>query len=136
MRARSDSVVVQRRFISVGDHEFTVPQGGGVVMHSKSARDWKPEAEPMPSSGLEDELRVRARERIREGRLPCITHYRTWGGRGSNEPCALCDSVIKRDEVEYEIELLDAGSARLYRFHFLCHDAWVYECAQQSGLPQ
>jgi hypothetical protein len=83
----------------------------------------------MPSNRLEHDLRERARERIREGRLPCITHYRTWGGRGRDEPCALCDAVIKPDEVEYEIEALDPKS-RLYRFHFVCHDAWQYECAQ------
>src|ERR1700722_7584082 len=51
----------------------------------------------------EEELKQRARVRIREGMLPCVTHYRTWGGHGSNEPCALCDLVIGGDEVEYEI---------------------------------
>jgi hypothetical protein len=100
------------------------------VTQTENARHWKLEAEPMPSDRSELDLRQRARERIREGRLACISHYRTWGGRGSNEPCALCDVTIGRDEVEYEIEALDATSVCLYRFHFRCHDAWQYECAQ------
>ena len=99
-------------------------------MQTWNARHWKLEVEPMPSDRIELDLRQRARERIREGRLPCITHYRTWGGRGSNEPCALCDGTIGPDEVEYEIEPPGATSGSLYRFHFLCHDAWQYECAQ------
>jgi hypothetical protein len=101
-------------------------------MQTETARLWKLETEPMPSNRFEDELRIRARARIREGRLPGVTHYRTWGGRGSNEPCALCDVIINRDEVEYEIETLGAESLRLYRFHFRCHDAWQQECAQDS----
>jgi hypothetical protein len=85
----------------------------------------------MSSDRLDDDLRQLARERIREGRLPRITQYRTWGGRGSNEPCALCDLLIKGEAVEYEIEALGPDGIRLYRFHFLCHDAWQYECARQ-----
>ena len=95
-------------------------------------RHREPEVELMPSTRLEDELRLRARELISDGRLPCMTQYRTWGGRGSNAPCALCDVLIKRDEVEYEIESLGQDSARLYRFHFLCHEAWQHECAQAT----
>ena len=86
----------------------------------------------MPSDRLEDELRMRARQRIRDGQLPCVRHYRTWGGRGSNEPCALCDAVIKHDEVEYEIETRDADSVHVLRFHLPCHDAWHDECAQAA----
>jgi len=83
----------------------------------------------MPSEQMD--LQRRALARIREGLLPCLTHYRTWGGHGSNEPCALCDVVIRADEVEYEIEA-EPGGGRLYRFHFHCHDAWQYVCVQAS----
>jgi hypothetical protein len=105
---------------------------GDVVMQTENARPWNLEAEPMTSDRIELDLRQRARERIREGRLACIRHYRTWGGRGSDQPCALCDLLIGRDEVEYEIEALDATSELLYRFHFQCHDAWQCECAQAT----
>jgi len=99
-------------------------------MRIENARHWKLEAEPMPSDRIEQDLEQRAQQRISEGRLPATTHYRTWGGSGSNEPCALCDVVIRSDEVEYEIETLEAPGLRQYRFHFLCHDAWQYACAQ------
>jgi hypothetical protein len=87
---------------------------------------------PTSSDRIELDLQQRARERLDEGRLPCLTHYRTWAGRGSNEPCALCDNAIRSDEVEYEIEAADESGARTYRFHFRCHDAWQYECVQAS----
>ncbi len=86
----------------------------------------------MPPSQLDDELRVRARARIRDGRLRCIPGHRTWGGRGSNQPCALCDAPIRDSEVEYEIEGVGIDSPGPYRFHFLCHDAWQFECAQET----
>ena len=98
-------------------------------MRIDNAGHRKLEPPQLPSDRIEQELEQRARQRIREGRLPATTHYRTWGGRGSNEPCALCDVVIRSDEVEYEIETLDAPGRRQYRFHFLCHDAWQYACA-------
>ena len=86
----------------------------------------------MPSDEHEQDLEQRARERIRAGRLPCTTNYRTWGGRGSNEPCALCDVIIQSNEVEYEIEADAAPAGQLYRFHFGCHEAWQYACAQEK----
>jgi hypothetical protein len=100
-------------------------------MRIENARHWKLEAHPMPSDRIERTLEQRARERIREGRLPCTIHCRTWGGRGNNEPCALCDVIIQVDEVEYEIEAVAAPGGQLYRFHFGCHDAWQYACAQE-----
>jgi hypothetical protein len=93
-------------------------------MRIENARNWKPQVEAMPSDRIEQDLERRAHDRITEGRLPCPSHYRTWGGRGSNEPCALCDVTIRSDEVEYEIETRNASGVQLYRFHFLCHDAW------------
>ena len=84
----------------------------------------------MPSDQIEQDLERRAHQRIIEGRLPSPSHHRTWGGRGSSEPCALCDVTIRSDEVEYEIETRHTSGVRLYRFHFLCHDAWQNACAQ------
>jgi hypothetical protein len=82
----------------------------------------------MPSDRIEQDLERRAHERINQGRLPSPTHHRTWGGRGNNEPCALCDVTIRGDQVEYEIETRNAAGVQLYRFHFLCHDAWQNAC--------
>jgi len=98
-------------------------------MRIENARHWKLQADAMPSDRIEQDLERRAHERINHGRLPCPGDHRTWGGRGSNEPCALCDVTIRNDEVEYEIETRNATGVQLYRFHFLCHDAWQYACA-------
>ncbi|HEY1725069.1 MAG TPA: hypothetical protein VGF89_06585 [Steroidobacteraceae bacterium] len=89
----------------------------------------------MSATPTERDLQLRARARISEGRLPCPHQFRTWGGRGSNRPCALCDTAIRPDEVEYEIEAPEDDGARLFHFHILCHNAWQYECAQSSLNP-
>jgi hypothetical protein len=129
-----DSVQVQPHFLSFDPQRFAVHTSGGDVMLMQIAattgcvRHREPEVQLMPTAQLEDELRSRARELIKAGRLRCGEHYRTWGGRGSNEPCALCDALIKPDEVEYEIEFSGAHGAAVYRFHFQCHDAWQHGC--------
>src|ERR1700728_810028 len=138
-RLSSDSVQVQPLFFSFDPQRFTVHTGRGEVMVMEIAeiagyvRHREPEVQLMPSAQLEEELRSRARELISAGRLPCSEHHRTWGGRGSNQPCSLCDQLITTDDVEYEIESLGPDSARVYRFHFACHDAWQHECTEQTS---
>jgi hypothetical protein len=75
------------------------------------------------------DLQRRAHERILSGRLPGGNDCRTWGGRGRNLPCALCDISIVNDEVEYEVETSDASGVRQYHFHILCHDVWQQACS-------
>lgn len=88
----------------------------------------------MPLNYLENELRGRARALISEGRLPCGQPTRMWGGNGTGEQtCSLCERVITRDEVEYEIEHNPGENARLTRFHFLCHAAWQLECVRETS---
>jgi len=91
----------------------------------------------VPLTQIETELRQRARELISSGRLPGLTPKNVWGGHGSGEQCALCGKSISRDEVEYEIEDRTQGNAAvLYRFHFLCHAAWQFECARSELLKR
>jgi hypothetical protein len=135
-RRGSDSVPVQALLLSFTPQRFSVRTGRGDVMLMESAGIAgyvRPEVQLMPSTPLEEELRSRARAMIHDGRLPCSEHHRTWGGRGSNEACALCEVLIKPEEVEYEIESLGPDGARVYRFHFLCHDAWQHECTERSS---
>lgn len=84
----------------------------------------------MPYNDIEDELRGRARELIKEGHLPRGRPMHMWGGSGSDLVCSLCEEPIPRGEVEYELEYRTADGARQYRFHFYCHTAWQLECAQ------
>jgi len=101
-------------------------------MQMQTTGHWKRGTEAMASNPVDEDLRLRARERIHDGRLPNSTHCRTWGGRGSDEPCALCDLIIRPNEVEYEIETLGKDGVRTYCFHFLCHYAWQSECAAED----
>lgn len=77
---------------------------------------------------LEAELRKRARELIREGKLPDRAPTRVWAGAGSGLPCALCTEAIPVSEVEYEVETGVGRASRALHFHFACHAAWQFEC--------
>lgn len=90
----------------------------------------------MPITKLEAELRLRARERIAQGLLPCETPSKMWGGPGSGQPCALCDKPIKSNEMEYEIEAFLEGRAQSLRFHVLCEAIWQLECARDDYLKK
>jgi hypothetical protein len=89
----------------------------------------------MPFNHREDELRIRARDLISQGLLPCQAPVRLWGGRGTGQqPCSLCASVITHDEVEYELDLDVGARIQVTRFHFLCYAAWQLECARNENL--
>jgi hypothetical protein len=88
----------------------------------------------MPLTALENELRTLARDRIRDGRLPCTAPLRMWGGQGSEAPCSLCDNRIAKQEIEYEVESFIGEGPQIHRFHFLCHAAWQLECARYEHL--
>ncbi len=89
----------------------------------------------MPLTSLENELRLRARELIHQGRLLCKHPMRMWGGNGTGQQaCSLCERIITRDEVEYEIEHEAGDRVHLSRFHFLCHAAWQLECAREQTI--
>jgi hypothetical protein len=91
----------------------------------------------MPEDSLQCELRQRARQLIGEGRLPDQHPIRIWGGSGTGEQsCSLCERVIERDEVEYELEYGLETGVRMTRFHFLCHAAWQLECTRQNGAQR
>lgn len=82
---------------------------------------------------LDRALRERAQELIEEHRLPGTVPARVWGGRGNDEPCALCSQIIRRTEAEYEIESSSATGRRSLRFHFRCLAAWQLECLETTG---
>ena len=91
----------------------------------------------MPYNYLQNELRVKARELITSGRLPCQNPMRIWGGHGTGQQvCSVCDRVIAPDEVEYEVEHETSGTTCLNRFHFLCHAAWQVECAREATIKK
>ena len=89
----------------------------------------------MPLTKIENELRATARKLIADGQLPGSPASKTFGGYGADGVCSLCGHPVKRDEVEFEIEH-SALSGGPYRFHFLCHAAWQFECVRYQHLQQ
>lgn len=72
----------------------------------------------------------RARNAIREGKLPTRPPDRTWGGPGIGVPCAVCDLPVPRDGMEFEIQFVNDGSAPhfdVYHVHTRCYAAWELE---------
>jgi hypothetical protein len=69
-------------------------------------------------------LRVRARERMTQGRLPRTKAIRTWGGLGAGLPCSLCDAAILSSEPEFELQFDLAPESIPLRFHRQCHSIW------------
>jgi hypothetical protein len=73
-------------------------------------------------------LREKAREAIRNGRLPSRHQDSTRGGRGSSGVCPVCEEVILSSMTELEIAFSDgAAGLVLYQIHYRCFAAWEIE---------
>jgi hypothetical protein len=46
--------------------------------------------------------------------LPSEAPARTWGGSGSGAECAVCGERIRKDQLEYELEYMRAGSFHVH----------------------
>ena len=77
----------------------------------------------------ESELRLRAIERIDDGRLPCVFATRIDAGYGTGVVCNLCDQAIAPDKIEYDIT--EPKNGRCMHFHFACHAVWQRECGRR-----
>jgi hypothetical protein len=56
--------------------------------------------------------------------LPYEEPVRTWAGHGTGAVCNVCGLAINMQDIEYEVELVTAGSGRNLHFHFNCYRAW------------
>ena len=77
-----------------------------------------------------DALLERARRAIATHELPLGVSSRVWGGRGSGKACSLCGQVIGFNDVEIELDGVDAGTG--VRFHSKCHLLWQEACAVEG----
>jgi hypothetical protein len=78
----------------------------------------------------ETDLRSKAREVIRTGKLPSRRPDRTWGGPGVGAPCTVCGAAVTKDQLEFEVEFAhDGGNPGLDKFHIhiRCFAAWEFE---------
>ena len=76
-------------------------------------------------------LRVRVRQLVETGEVPCEEPGKTWAGHGSGTHCAACGELIKPTEIEFEADLPSGLTLRLHR---LCHDVWREECESLTAL--
>jgi len=72
-------------------------------------------------------LREKAREAIRQGKLPGRRPDRTCGGPGAGAICAICEKPVSKDEVEFEIQFAQGGGLDKYHVHIRCFAAWEFE---------
>lgn len=82
-------------------------------------------------------LREKAREAIRNGKIPARRPDRTWGGPGVGVPCTICELPVTRDQMEFEIQFERAGAGHAlgldnFHVHVRCFAAWEFE----RGKPQ
>jgi hypothetical protein len=82
----------------------------------------------------ESELRLRAQERMADGRLPVrmVTLIEASYGRGN--VCCVCDRPITPDKVEYDV--VDPRDTKYLSLHFSCHVIWQRECAQHIAAVE
>ena len=74
-------------------------------------------------------LRQRVRRLLDAGQLPRTEALRSWVGRGTGQPCAVCGAEIEPTEYEVELECTAeiTGSVVTYIFHGPCHALWDTE---------
>lgn len=84
----------------------------------------------------DDLLRRRAREALQAGKLPHAQPARIWGGNGFGASCAICDALIEKDEVGYQLEFAgadDRAQAQELHAHARCFAAWELERTRSQG---
>ena len=61
-------------------------------------------------------------DKIRSGALPFPPEppEKYFAGKGTGQPCDVCEQAITEDELEYELDL----GGRALRFHETCLDMW------------
>ena len=75
-------------------------------------------------------LKTKARQAVQTGKLPNRRPICMWGGNGFGACCPICDSAVKPDELEYEVQFdeIDGSAApHGYHIHVRCYAAWELE---------
>ena len=80
----------------------------------------------------DDALRAKTRAAIKSGKLPAFRRPdRAWGGDGVGAPCAVCESPVRRNDLEFEIQFEHkAGAApglEKFHMHLHCFAMWELE---------
>lgn len=86
----------------------------------------------MPDESI---LRAKARAVVQNGKLPSRQPDRTWGGPGVGTRCVVCELLVTKRELEFEIEFEHDGDnpgLDKYHVHIRCFTAWEFERRRAS----
>ena len=72
-----------------------------------------------------------AEERVRQGRLPDLRHCTKYGGPSVGRPCALCEKIIPKTEIEIEV-VAESNTAVSFFVHVACCAAWSRASSSDS----
>jgi hypothetical protein len=75
----------------------------------------------------ESTLRAKARRLMQAGKLPNRQPDRIWGGQGTGTPCTVCNSPVRRDQAELEVEWSEGASKSNHHLHAFCFAALELE---------
>jgi hypothetical protein len=71
--------------------------------------------------------RLKIRQKVGDGSLPCEPRPKTWAGAGRGESCDGCDEYVLVSDIEFEVDLPDG---KTLRFHRACFEIWHIECEE------
>jgi hypothetical protein len=74
-------------------------------------------------------IRLRIREMLATGELPCEDPVGLWAGWGDVKRRAGCVELITQQDVEYEVKLASGTTTLLHR---ACHVTWLEECEPEA----
>jgi hypothetical protein len=78
-----------------------------------------------------DQLIEIIRQRIEDGRLPCVRPDTIYAGYGSGEPCDGCDDRIESTKIVYDVPF--PAASRSLKLHFPCYVIWQQQCTSQPA---
>ena len=74
---------------------------------------------------METSLAQVALERMRDGTLPTLAEFRTFGGCGSGRACAICAHACPQSKMEIEVEYGPNVKLETLVMHVECYYAWL-----------
>ena len=72
-------------------------------------------------------LRLLIRSKLNDGRLPCHSMPRFWGGEGDGEQCDGCDTRITNEQLVMEGIASTHTEKKPIQFHVTCFYVWDAE---------
>ncbi len=78
-----------------------------------------------------DQRRAAVTEALTSGTLPREQPAQVWAGNGTEKRCAACGSMLRRADVEFELEFVSGVSVILDRH---CYAIWTEERTRTDGI--